>query len=140
MPIEDADGLRRILGYNRVAVVGASTSYEKPAHIVPAYLQRHGYELRPVNPTADEIFGIQAYDSLADVIEPIDIVEIFRPSDEVPRIVEQALDRDDVKAIWIQPGIRNDEAVQKAEASGIEVVQDRCMKVEHGQLIRHPMD
>ncbi|MFC7099033.1 CoA-binding protein [Halobaculum marinum] len=140
MPIEDADGLRRILGYNRVAVVGASTSYEKSAHIVPAYLQRHGYELRPVNPTADEIFGIQAYDSLADVIDPIDIVEIFRPGDEVPGIVEQALDRDDVKAIWIQPGIRNDEAVQKAEANGIEVVQDRCMKVEHGQLIRHPMD
>ncbi|WP_380676035.1 CoA-binding protein [Salinigranum sp. GCM10025319] len=140
MPIEDTDGLRRILGYNRVAVVGASTSYEKSAHIVPAYLQRHGYELRPVNPTADEIFGIQAYDSLADVIEPIDIVEIFRPSDEVPGIVEQALDRDDVKAIWMQPGIRNDDAVQKAEANGIEVVQDRCMKVEHGQLIRHPMD
>ncbi|MFC7138019.1 CoA-binding protein [Halobaculum litoreum] len=140
MPIEDADGLRRILGYDRVAVVGASASYEKSAHIVPAYLQRHGYELRPVNPTADEIFGLQAYDSLADVTEPVDVVEIFRPSDEVPGIVEQALDRDDVKAVWMQPGIRNDEAVRKAEANGIEVVQDRCMKVEHGQLIRHPMD
>jgi predicted CoA-binding protein len=140
MPIEDADGLRRILGYDRVAVVGASTSYEKAAHIVPAYLQRHGYELRLVNPNAPEIFGKPASDSLASVSEPVDIVEIFRPSEEVPEIVEQALARDDVKAIWLQPGIRNDEAVREAEGAGIEVVQDRCMKVEHGQLIRHPMD
>lgn len=140
MPIKDADKLRRILEYDRVAVVGASTSYEKAAHIVPAYLQRHGYELRPVNPNADEIFGERAYDSLADVTEPIDVVEIFRPSEEVPEIVAQALARDDVKAIWMQPGTRNDEAAQEAKAAGLDVVQDRCMKVEHGQLIRNPMD
>lgn len=140
IPIEDADKLRRILEYDRVAVVGASTSYEKAAHIVPAYLQRHGYKLRPVNPNADEIFGERAYDSLADVAEPIDIVEIFRPSEEVPKIVAQVLARDDVKAIWMQSGIRNDEAAQEAKAAGLDVVQDRCMKVEHGQLIRNPMD
>lgn len=140
MPVEGTDELRRILGYDRVAVVGASTSHEKAAHIVPAYLQRHGYELRPVNPTADEIFGEPASDSLSDVPETVDIVEIFRPSEEVPEIVEQALARDDVKAIWMQPGIRNDEAAKKAEAAGLDVVQDRCMKVEHGRLIRHPMD
>ncbi|WP_363463420.1 CoA-binding protein [Halogeometricum borinquense] len=140
MPIEDADELRRVLGYDRVAVVGASTSYEKAAYIVPAYLGRHGYELRPVNPTADEVFGKRAYDSLADVSETIDIVEIFRPSEEVPAIVEQALAREDVKVIWMQPGIQHDEAARKAEAVGVDVVQDRCMKVEHGQLIRNPMD
>ena len=140
MPVEDNDGLRKILAYDRVAVVGASTSYEKAAHIVPAYLQRHGYEITPVNPTADEIFGEQAYDSLADVDVTVDIVEIFRPSEEVPAIVGQALDRDDVKAIWMQLGIRNDEAARDAEAAGLDVVQDHCMKVEHGQLIRHPMD
>lgn len=140
MPLEAPDELRRVLGYGRIAVVGASTSYEKAAHIVPAYLQRHGYELRPVNPTADEIFGERAYDSLADVPEPIDIVQVFRPSEEVPEIVAQALARDDVKAIWMQPGIRNDEAARDAEAAGVEVVQDRCMKVEHGQLVRNPMD
>ncbi|QZP39338.1 CoA-binding protein [Halobaculum magnesiiphilum] len=140
MPIEDNDELRRILDYDRVAVIGASTSYEKAAHIVPAYLQRHGYEIIPVNPTADEIFGERAYDSLADVPGPIDIVEIFRPSEEVPDIVEQAVARDDVKALWMQLGIRNDEAVQAAETAGLDVVQDHCMKVEHGQLIRHPMD
>lgn len=140
MPVEDNDGLRQILGYDRVAVVGASTSYEKAAHIVPAYLQRHGYEIIPVNPTADEIFDEQAYDSLADVDKAIDTVEIFRPSEEVPEIVGQALDRDGVKVIWMQLGIRNDEAAREAEAAGLDVVQDHCMKVEHGQLIRHLTD
>lgn len=140
MPIEDADNLRRILEFDRIAVVGASTSYEKAAHIVPAYLQRHGYELRPVNPNADEILGEHAFDSLTDVAETIDVVGVFRPSEEVPEIVAQALARDDVKAIWMQPGIRNDRAALKAEATGLDVVQDRCMKVEHGQLIRNPMD
>lgn len=140
MPVEDSNELREILGYDRVAVIGASTSYEKAAHIVPAYLQRHGYKITPVNPTADEIFGEQAYESLAEVPEPVDIVEVFRPSEEVPEIVEQAIARDDVKAIWMQLGIRNDDAARTAEAAGLDVVQDRCMKVEHGQLIRHPMD
>jgi hypothetical protein len=140
MPIEDADGLRRVLGYDRVAVVGASTSYEKAAHIVPAYLQRHGYRLRPVNPTADEILGERAFDSLADVTGTVDVVEIFRPGEEVPGIVEQALAREDVAAVWMQQGVRNDEAARSAEAAGLDVVQDRCMKVEHGRLVRHPMD
>ncbi|WP_254832885.1 CoA-binding protein [Haloglomus salinum] len=140
MPITDADGLRRVLGHDRVAVVGASTDYDKAAHIVPAYLQRHGYELTPVNPTADEIFGEPAFDSLADVPDPVDIVEVFRPSEEVPGIIEQALARDDVRAVWLQPGITHDAAARDAEAAGLDVVQDRCMKVEHGQLIRNPMD
>ncbi|ELY87791.1 CoA-binding protein [Natrialba hulunbeirensis JCM 10989] len=140
VPIEDPDKLRQILEYDRVAVVGASTSHEKAAHIVPAYLQRHGYELRPVNPHASEVFGERAFDSLSDVVDPVDIVQIFRPSEEVPDIVSQALDRDGVKAIWMQPGTQNDEAARAAEAAGIAVVQDRCMKVEHGQLIRNPMN
>ncbi|OIB57252.1 CoA-binding protein [Natrialba sp. SSL1] len=140
MPIEDPEKLRQILDYDRVAVVGASTSHEKAAHIVPAYLQRHGYELRPVNPHASDVLGERAFDSLSDVVDPVDIVQIFRPSEEVPDIVSQALDRDGVKAIWMQPGTQNDEAARAAEAAGIAVVQDRCMKVEHGQLIRNPMD
>ncbi|WP_256300460.1 CoA-binding protein [Haloarchaeobius salinus] len=140
MPLESPDDLRRVLAYDRVAVVGASTSFEKAAHIVPAYLQRHGYELWPVNPTADEIFGRRAFDSLTDVPASVDIVEIFRPSEEVPGIVGEALDRDDVRAIWMQPGVGDDDAARKAEAAGIDVVQDRCMKVEHGQLVRNPMD
>lgn len=140
VPIEDDDELRRILGHNCIVVVGASTSHDKAAHIVPAYLQRHGYEIIPVNPNADEIFGKRAYDSLADVTESIDIVEIFRPSEEVSKIVNQALVREDVKAIWMQLGIQNNEAAQTAEGAGLDVVQNHCMKVEHGRLIRHPMD
>lgn len=140
MPLENSDELRRILDFERVAVVGASTSYDKAAHIVPAYLQRHGYEITPVNPNANEVFGEQAHDSLAAVTDPIDVVEIFRPSEEVPEIVDQTIARDDVEAIWLQRGIRNDGAARTAEAAGIDVVQDRCMKVQHGQLVRHPMD
>lgn len=140
MSLEDPEELRRILGLDTVAVVGASTSHDKAAHIVPAYLDRHGYEIRPVNPTATEIFGEPAADSLADVSDSVDIVQIFRPSEEVPTIVDQARARDDVHAIWMQTGIRNDEAARTATAHGLDVVQDHCMKVEHGRLIRHPMD
>lgn len=94
-------------------------SYEKAAHIVPAYLQCHGYEISPINPTTDEIVGKQAYDSLADVTGTIDIVEIFRSSEEVLEIIEQALTRDDVRAIWMQLGIWNDKAARAAEAAGL---------------------
>jgi predicted CoA-binding protein len=140
MPIEDNDTLRELLEQTRVAVVGASATLDKAAHIVPAYLQRHGYEIIPVNPNVDELFDRTAYDSLSEVDEDIDIVEIFRPSEAVPDIVDEAVDRDDVNAIWTQLGIQNDEAAKRAEAAGLDVVQDHCMKVEHGQLIRHPMD
>jgi hypothetical protein len=140
MPLTDADGLRRVLDHDRVAVVGASTTHEKAAHIVPAYLQRHGYALRPVNPTAEAVFGEPAADSLADVAGRVDVVEVFRPSEEVPGIVDDALDRADVQALWLQPGITHDAAARRAERAGLDVVQDRCMKVEHGQLVRNPMD
>ena len=140
VPTTDSDGLREILGYDRIAVVGASTDYDKAAHIVPAYLQRHGYELTPVNPHADEVFGERASDSLAEVPGPIDVVQVFRPAEEVPTIVEQALAREDVRAIWLQQGIRNDAAAREAEAAGLAFVQDRCMKVEHGMLVRNPME
>lgn len=140
MPVEDEDTLSEILEYTRVAVVGASATLEKAAHIVPAYLQRHGYEIIPVNPNVDELFDRQAYGSLSEVDEDIDIVEIFRPSEEVSDIVDEALDRDDVKAIWMQLGIRNDDAAKRAEKAGLTVVQDHCMKVQHGLLIRNSME
>jgi predicted CoA-binding protein len=140
MPIEDNDTLRELLKQTRVAVVGASATLDKAAHIIPAYLQRHGYEIIPVNPNVDELFDRTEYDSLSDVDEEVDIVEIFRPSEEVPGIVDEAVDRDDVNTIWMQLGIRNDDAAKRAEDAGLNVVQDHCMKVEHGRLIRHPMD
>ncbi len=140
MPIETDDGLRRVLEYDRIAVVGASTDYAKAAHIVPAYLQRHGYEVIPINPFADAVFGVPAADSLSAAEGPIDVVEVFRPDEEVPGIVDAAIDRGDAVAIWLQPGIHHDEAVRTAEEAGLDVLRGRCMKSEHGRLVRHPFE
>jgi predicted CoA-binding protein len=135
MPVTDEDELREILGLNRVAVVGCSTSPGKAAHDIPKYLLDQGYDVVPVNPFADEIFGREAYDSLAEVPGEVDIVDVFRPSDEVAGIVDEALDRDDGAVIWLQLGIHDDAAVERAERAGRRVVQDRCMKPTHRQLV-----
>jgi predicted CoA-binding protein len=135
MPVTDDDELRSILEYERVAVVGCSSSPGKAAHDIPAYLDRQGYDVIPVNPFADELLGREAYDSLAEVPGEIDIVDVFRPSEEVSGIVDEALEREDVNVIWLQLGIHDDEAVERAEAAGKRVVQDRCMKPEHGRLM-----
>ncbi|MCO8245940.1 MULTISPECIES: CoA-binding protein [unclassified Haladaptatus] len=134
MPIERDDELRDVLELDTVAVVGCSSTPGKDAHEIPKYLRNHGYDVIPVNPFADEIFGREAADSLADVDEEIDIVDVFRPSEEVPDIVDAVLERDDVDTVWLQLGIRDDEAAKRAEDAGKRVVQDRCMKVEHGRL------
>lgn len=135
MPIESDAELRAVLGLERIAVVGCSTTAGKPAHDVPAYLQSRGYEIVPVNPYADEVLGEPAYDSVTDVPGSIDVVEVFRPSDEVAGIVEEVLQREDRPAIWLQLDIRDDDAVARAEDAGHRVVQDRCMKVEHRRLL-----
>ncbi|MFB6079255.1 MAG: CoA-binding protein [Halarchaeum sp.] len=134
MPVDDDETLSEILDYETIAVVGCSSTPGKAAHDIPKSLQRHGYRVVPVNPTTDEVLGERAYDSLADVAEEIDVVDVFRPSDEVAGIVDAALERDDVKAVWTQLGIRDDEAAARAEEAGLLVVQDKCMKVEHRRL------
>ncbi|WP_433628433.1 CoA-binding protein [Halomicrococcus sp. NG-SE-24] len=135
MPVESDDELRQILELDTVAVVGCSTTEGKDAHEIPKYLREHGYDVIPVNPYADEIFGRRAYDSLADVEEGVDVVDVFRPSDEVAGIVDAAVERDDADVIWTQLGIRDDEAAERAENAGKRVVQDHCMKVEHQRLM-----
>ena len=135
MPVTDDDELRSILEYDRVAVVGCSSTPGKDAHDIPSYLDRQGYDIVPVNPYADEILGKEVYDSLEDVPGEIDIVDVFRPSEEVGGIVDSALDREDVEVIWLQLGIHDDEAVERAEQAGKRVVQDRCMKPEHQRLM-----
>jgi predicted CoA-binding protein len=135
MPITTDDDLREILDLHTIAVVGCSTTSGKAAHDIPQYMLDHGYEVIPVNPFADEVFGIDAVDSLADVDANIDIVNVFRPSDEAPEIVDAALERDDAGVIWMQLGIRHDEAAERAEAAGKRVVQDKCLKVEHQRLL-----
>jgi predicted CoA-binding protein len=135
MPVESDAELREILGMTRVAVVGCSTTPGKDAHEIPKYLLDHGYDVIPVNPTADEILGREAYDSLSEVEEEVEIVNVFRPSDEVSDIVEEALDREDVAVVWTQLGIADDEAAERAEDAGKRVVQDKCAKVEHERLV-----
>ena len=138
MPITDDEGLDRLLDAETIAVIGCSTTPGKAAHDVPAYLQRQGYRVIPVNPFADEILGESAYDALEDVTESVDLVNVFRPSEEVPGILndvrERHAKRGDAGAAWLQLGISHDEAAVAAEGAGIEVVQDRCLKVEHGRL------
>jgi predicted CoA-binding protein len=139
MPVTSDEGMRRLLDRDPIAVVGCSSTPGKAAHEIPNYLQRHGYRIVPVNPTADEILGETAYDSLEGVPDEIGLVDVFRPSEEVSGIVDQVLDRHesrgDAGAIWLQLGIRDDDAAARAEAAGIEIVQDRCIKVEHGRLL-----
>lgn len=134
MPVESDDELREILELDTIAVVGCSTTPGKAAHDVPKFLRDRGYEVVPVNPHADEIFGREAADALADVEADVDIVDVFRPSEEVGEIVDAALAREDAPVVWTQLGIRDDEALSRAEEGGLRVVADRCMKVEHSRL------
>ncbi|MDR5672895.1 putative CoA-binding protein [Halalkaliarchaeum sp. AArc-CO] len=138
MPIETDAELRELLSVDTIAVVGCSTTPGKAAHDVPRYLQSQGYRIFPVNPFADEILGEATFDSLSAVSEEVDLVEVFRPSDEVPRIVEELLERRETRGdagiLWLQLGIQHDDAVRRAEEAGVRVVQDRCLKVEHRRL------
>ncbi|WP_053948158.1 CoA-binding protein [Halolamina sediminis] len=139
MSITDDDGLRELLDADTIAIVGCSTTEGKAAHDVPSYLQEHGYRIVPINPYTDEILGERAYDSLADVEEEIDLVDVFRPSEETPGIVENVIERHekrgDAGAVWLQLGIESDEAAELAEEAGLDFVQDHCIKIEHDRLI-----
>jgi predicted CoA-binding protein len=134
MPVESDDELREVLAHDTIAVVGMSDTPGKAAHGVPQYLLEHGYDVIPVNPTAEEVQGRPAYDSLSEVEEEVDIVDVFRPSEEVPGIVDEVLAREDVAAVWLQLNIRDDEAGARVEESGRKFVQDRCIKVVHQRL------
>jgi len=130
----DDESIRRILSeIKTIAVVGCSKDPMKDAHRVPKYLQMHGYRIIPVNPTATEILGEKAYPSLDSVPVLYDAVDIFRPSVDVPPIVDQAI-RGPAKVVWMQLGIRNEEAARKAIAAGKFVIQDRCMMRDHARL------
>jgi len=134
MPVESDDELREILELETIAVVGCSSTPGKAAHDVPKFMRQRGYEIVPVNPYAGEVFGIEAYDSLSEVEGTVDLVDVFRPSDEVSDIVEEALEREDVEAVWTQLGIRDPEAGERVEAAGKQYVEDRCLKVEYQRL------
>ena len=124
--------------YRTVAVVGLSRNPAKASYRVANYLQSVGYRIIPVNPFVDEVLGETSYKSLLDIPETIDIVDIFRPSEEVPAIVHEAIKiktkLGTPKVIWMQLGIVNDEAARRAKEAGLTVVMDRCMMVEHRRL------
>src|SRR6478672_5176972 len=116
--------------YKTIAVVGLSSQTWRPSYSVSRYMQSAGYRIIPVNPNEREVLGERAYASLDDVPEPIEIVDIFRRPEYVPDIVEAAIRRQ-ARVIWMQLGVINQAAADRAIAAGLEVVMDRCILVEH---------
>ncbi len=126
--------ITKILSQNKiVAVIGMSKNPEKEAYRIPQYLKNKGYKVIPVNPTADEILGEKAYKKLSDIPGPIDIVDVFRPSEDVPNYVDDVIAKKP-KVFWLQLGIENTPAEEKVASAGIKVVFDRCMMAEHKRL------
>ena len=134
MDSHSASDIRKILELRNIAVVGMSNTEGKPANFVPKYLIENGYNVIPVNPTTSEVLGRKSYASISDVPEQVDIVDVFRRSEDVPIVVEDAINKKEVKVIWMQSGIYNEEAERRAKENGIDVVFNRCMKVEHSML------
>jgi predicted CoA-binding protein len=126
--------LRRIYDLKNIAVVGMSKNEGKPAHFVPKYLIERGYNVIPVNPTITEVLGRKSYPSIADMPEDIDVVDIFRRSEDVPVVVMDAMKKKGIKVIWMQEGIYSEEAERKAKENGMDVVYNRCMMAEHKRL------
>jgi predicted CoA-binding protein len=133
--IQDPEKLRAILDQTeRIAVIGMKRG--GAAYSVPKYMERHGYEIVPVNPSYDEIDGQPVFDSVSDLVEPIDMVNVFRRSDAVESHVDEILAMEPLpKTVWLQLGIRNERAALRLREAGIEVVQDRCLKIDHASLL-----
>ena len=119
--------------YGTIAVVGLSRYPAKAAHSVPAAMQRAGFRVIPVHPSADEILGERAYRSLSEIPEPVEIVEVFRPAPEAPAIAREAA-AVGAQALWLQLGLASDEARAIAEGAGLQYVENRCMAVERARL------
>ena len=131
---DDINTLRRILREARtIAVVGLSADWYRPSYFAAKYMQEHGYRVIPVNPKYPEIVGEKCYRSLRDVPEKVDIVDVFRKTDDVMPIAEDAI-AIGAKVLWQQLGVKNEAAAAKAQAAGLETVMDRCVKIEHGRL------
>ena len=123
-----------ILNLKKVAVIGMSKHQEKAAHFVPKYLSENGFDIIPVNPNSDKILNKKCYKEINDIKDDIDIVDVFRPSEDVLPFVKDAIKKNP-KVIWLQEGIHNEEAENLAREHGIDVVFNRCMLAEHQRLI-----
>ncbi len=132
--MDDIGSLRRILGENRViAVVGLSADWYRPSYFAAKYMQAHGYRVIPVNPKYAEILGERCYKSLREIPEKVGIVDVFRRTEDVMPVAEDAI-AIGARVLWQQLGVRNEAAAAKARAAGLEAVMDRCVKIEHGRL------
>jgi predicted CoA-binding protein len=132
--IDDVAGLRRILMQNRtIAVVGLSANWYRPSYFAAKYMIEHGYTVIPVNPAYAEVLGQKCYPSLREVPQQVDIVDCFRRAEDIPVIAEEAI-AIGAKVLWLQIGVINPEAVRRAEGAGLEVVMDRCVKIEYARL------
>ena len=132
--MSDIATLRRILKQNHViAVVGLSANWWRPSYFVAKYLKEHGYRVIPVNPAYQEVLGEKCYPTLGDIPEKIDMVDCFRKAEEIPALAEDAI-RVGAKCLWMQLGVINHGAAKRATEAGLDVVMDRCVKIEHGRL------
>jgi predicted CoA-binding protein len=125
--------LRIIQNFESVALVGVSANPIRSSNFVASYLVRTPFRTYPVNPAYDEVLGLKAYDTLGDLPEVPDIVDVFRRHEAIPEVVDQAIEVG-AKVVWLQLGLRHDEAAQKARDAGLLVVQDRCLKIEHARF------
>ena len=136
MPIvDDIVGLRRILTQRRtIAVVGLSAQWHRPSYFAAKYMQDHGYRIIPVNPNYSEVLGQRCYPGLTDIPEQVGIVDCFRRASEMVPIARDAV-AIGAKVLWMQLGIRNDEAASIAVAAGLDVVMDHCVKIEYARIM-----
>lgn len=130
----DINALRRILRQSKtIAIVGLSANWYRPSFFAAKYMQEHGYRIIPVNPAYEEVLGEKCYPSLKDIPEKVDIVDCFRKSEDIEPLAKQAIEIG-AKVLWLQLGVVNEKAAKMARDAGLEVVQDRCVKIEHGRL------
>ncbi len=136
MPIvDDIAGLRRILARSKtLAVVGLSAQWHRPSNFAAKYMQSHGYRVVPVNPRYASVLGETSYPDLRAVPVPVDIVDCFRKASEIPALADAAI-AVGAKVLWMQLGIENNEAAERASAAGLDVVMNRCVKIEHARLM-----
>jgi predicted CoA-binding protein len=137
--MEDRDNtpdsrLKEIYQFKNIAVVGMSPTEGKPANYVPKYLIEKGYNVIPVNPIYDNILGRKSYPKVSDIPHAVDIVDIFRKSEDIPPITRDVIQKHGIKVLWMQLGIHNQEARETAEKNGLEVIYNRCILREHQRL------
>jgi len=126
--------IRKMYNFKNIAVVGMSRDPVKAAHFVPKYMIERGYNIIPVNPSANEIIGKRTYAKVSDIKPQVDIIDVFRPSEDVYSVVEDSVKKPSVKVIWLQEGIHNAEAEKMALDNKINVVFNRCIMAEHMRL------